>query len=70
MFVFVLHNKPFTLISVTFKDHETAAKIMRTKSPREHKRLGRLVKNFDEDVWRVRLIEIVRQGNYLKVNKI
>lgn len=66
MLVFVLYNKPFVLISVTFKDHETAEKIMRTKSQREHKRLGRLVKNFDEDVWRIRSIEIVRQANYLK----
>ena len=66
----MLYNKSFILTSVTFKDHETAEKIMRTKSPREHKRLGRLVKYFDEDVRKIRSIEIIRQGNYLKVNKI
>ena len=65
----MVYNKSFVSISVTFKDHETAEKIMRTKSPREHKRLGRLVKNFDEDMRRIRSIEIVRQGKYLKVNK-
>lgn len=34
-----------------FGDLETADKIMRAKSPKEAKRLGRTVKNFDQDIW-------------------
>ena len=34
-----------------FKDDETAIKILRTNNPREQKRLGREVKNFDQKFW-------------------
>jgi len=34
-----------------FKDDEIAEEILIASSPREAKRLGRLVKGFDEDVW-------------------
>ena len=36
-----------------FKDIDTANQIMRTDSPREAKRLGRLVKGFDVDKWAI-----------------
>ena len=55
--------------AITFGDNDTAKRIMATKSPKEHKRLGRLVKNFDEDIWARKSIEIVRMGNVLKFSQ-
>jgi len=37
--------------ALTFKDVETADKIMSVKTPKEQKALGRLVKNFDSANW-------------------
>jgi hypothetical protein len=34
-----------------FKDYETADRIRKTTNPKEAKRLGRMVKNFDTNVW-------------------
>lgn len=34
-----------------FEDQEIAAKILESDNPKEHKALGRKVKNFDADVW-------------------
>ena len=34
-----------------FGDTETAAKVMKTKEPRDQKKLGRAVKNFDRPSW-------------------
>lgn len=52
-----------------FNDEETANKILNTKEPREQKKLGRLVKNFDEHVWDVAKEKIVYHGNYLKFSQ-
>lgn len=56
MFVFTLDNKLFILITVTFRDHETAARIIETKSLTERERLGRQVQNFKE-VWKARSVD-------------
>jgi ribA/ribD-fused uncharacterized protein len=37
--------------AMLFGDHEIGLKIMATQEPSEHKRLGRLVKNFNDDLW-------------------
>lgn len=37
--------------AVLFNDMDTAYKIAEAKTPAEAKKLGRLVKNFNEDVW-------------------
>ena len=50
-----------------FEDHETAQKILLCESPKEMKRLGRIVRNFDEDIWESKCYDIVRRGNMLKV---
>ena len=50
-----------------FKDWETAKKILSTSQPSEQKKLGRQVRNFDEEVWRKHRFEIVKAGNAAKV---
>lgn len=44
-----------------------AEKIMKTDDPKLHKKYGRQVSNFDPEVWGKRSIEIVKEGNVLKV---
>jgi ribA/ribD-fused uncharacterized protein len=55
--------------ALLFNDKETANKILNTKEPREQKKLGREVKNFDEHVWDVAKEKIVYNGNYLKFSQ-
>lgn len=52
--------------AILFDDIETANKILSEVSPRNQKRLGRLVKNFDKDVWDKHCMQIVYNGNKLK----
>ncbi len=49
-----------------FKDHVVADKIMKTTSPSKQRKLGRQVRNFDDDVWKAERERIVREGNYYK----
>lgn len=49
-----------------FGDEEIAQKILRTSHPRDQKKLGRKVKNFDDATWQANAKEIVYQGNYAK----
>jgi len=48
-------------------DHETAGKIMAAKRPAEQKKLGKQVRNFDEDQWNAVGKDIVKRGNFAKV---
>lgn len=48
--------------AILFGDFDVAEKILLAKSPRESKSLGRLVKNFDEDVWVKHRVEIMISG--------
>jgi ribA/ribD-fused uncharacterized protein len=52
--------------AMLFGDKETADKIMFAKNPSEHKKLGRLVKNYDQKVWDEHKRKIVYNGNWLK----
>lgn len=52
--------------AILFLDGEIAKKILKTKDPREQKRLGRKVKNFDEKIWKQKRSTIVCWGNELK----
>ena len=52
--------------AMLFGDAETAQKILEAETPDEQKKLGRLVKNFDKDIWDAHAQEIVYQGNYYK----
>lgn len=52
-----------------FNDNETAALIMQTNQPKEQKKLGRLVKNFDETKWNEIADEIVYEANIAKFSQ-
>jgi ribA/ribD-fused uncharacterized protein len=52
-----------------FNDTETLIKIMAAKHPKEQKRLGRSVKNFDEATWNAIAEFIVFEGNMLKFSQ-
>lgn len=52
--------------AMTFNDTYTANKIMATDNPREQKKLGRLVQNFNAAKWDQVKFDIVLEGNRLK----
>lgn len=49
-----------------FLDHEIEKKIIATQDPKECKKLGRKVKNFEEGKWNEKKYQIVKQANALK----
>ena len=49
-----------------FQDEITAQKILKAQTPSEHKRLGRLVKGYQDEIWNARRERIVRAGAYEK----
>lgn len=49
-----------------FDDYENAVNILATDDPKEQKAFGRIVQNFDKDVWESKAKEIVYAGNYAK----
>lgn len=49
-----------------FNDRDTESLILKAKSPKEQKALGRQVKGFKEDVWSQHDMDIVEKGNYAK----
>lgn len=52
--------------AMTFRDHGTADKIMSATHPRDQKRLGRMVANYDDTIWNAIVREIVYEGNKAK----
>lgn len=52
--------------AVLFRDAEVADQIMLAITPKEHKSLGRKVKNFNGIVWDAHREEIVEEGNWSK----
>lgn len=52
-----------------FNDESSAMKILKTNNPSEQKRLGRNVKNFNEDIWNNNSERIVYNGNLLKFSQ-
>lgn len=52
-----------------FSDEETLAKILSAKTPGEAKKLGRLVRNFDDRLWKTARWDIVVQGNVAKFSQ-
>lgn len=57
----MMYNK-----ALFFNDLETAKLIMNTDEPKEHKKLGRIVKNYDDAKWLKVCNDIVYKGNYYK----
>lgn len=58
---YMMHGK-----AVLFGDHDAAREILAADHPRQHKALGRKVKDFDDAVWRREREAIVRAGNRAK----
>jgi ribA/ribD-fused uncharacterized protein len=52
--------------ALLFGDTETAEQIMKETTPREQKRLGRLVKGFDMTIWKLHAKRIVTEACFLK----
>lgn len=61
---FMMHGK-----AVLFADAEVADKILAADHPREHKALGRKVRDFDDKVWRRERETIVMAGNRAKFSQ-
>ena len=57
-----------TSISVIFKDIPIAKQILASNNPKQHKALGRKVKNFDGGVWSGAAKVAVKTGNMAKVS--
>lgn len=55
--------------AILFKDNETLEKILANSNPAEIKKLGREVKNFDQDKWQENCQEIVFKGNLYKFSQ-
>lgn len=55
--------------AITFNDIEIARKILNTSDPKEHKHLGRQVKNFDVTYWNAIARDIVYDGNFYKFSQ-
>lgn len=52
-----------------FRDANIFRQMTNTNSPKEHKRLGRLVQNFNGATWDAYCCDIVKIGNYLKFSQ-
>lgn len=52
--------------AILFGDSEIAELILKTSDPGEQKKLGRKVRNFDNDIWEANCRDIVYRGNYAK----
>ena len=50
-------------------DKEMIVKILETPSPSDVKKLGREIKNYDENIWVKNRFEIVKQGNLHKFSQ-
>jgi ribA/ribD-fused uncharacterized protein len=60
----MMHQK-----ALLFGDEETAELIMQEKNPREQKKFGRMVKNFDKSIWERNCLAIVYEGNLAKFSQ-
>lgn len=52
--------------AMLFGDEEIAKEVLQEQNPREHKKLGRRIKNFNQDLWNESKEYIVYKGNKLK----
>ena len=58
---FMMHGK-----AKLFADDEIAHKILAADHPKQHKALGRKVKNFDDAIWKAQRLAIVKAGSTAK----
>lgn len=55
--------------AMLFNDEKTAEKILKAKTPREQKNLGREVRGFNQGTWDKNKLKIVEEGTYLKFSQ-
>jgi ribA/ribD-fused uncharacterized protein len=55
--------------ALLFGDHIIASEILKTKYPKDQKKLGRKVKNFSASKWEAVCKQIVYDGNYAKFSQ-
>lgn len=55
--------------AILFEDDKVLEKILQAKSPAEAKKLGRQVKNYQDEVWVTNRYEIVKEGNSHKFSQ-
>lgn len=58
---YMMHQK-----ALVFGDTEIAEQIMQESNPREQKRFGRMIRNFDKAIWDKNCLAIVYNGNLAK----
>ena len=58
---YMMHGK-----AMLFGDAEVASQILTATDPRDHKALGRKVRNFDDALWKRERVRIVTAGNRAK----
>ena len=61
---YMMHQK-----ALLFGDLEIAEQIMLEKNPREQKRYGRMIRNFDKATWDKNCLAIVYEGNLAKFSQ-
>jgi ribA/ribD-fused uncharacterized protein len=74
---FIINNKKYNCCekymmsqkAIYFGDYETEELIMNTNDPKEQKKLGRLIKNFDADKWNEIADNIVYDANLAKFSQ-
>jgi len=54
--------------AVLFGDMDTAELILEATNPKDVKALGRMVQNFDEEIWEQKRYDIVLEGNKVRFN--
>ncbi|KAG8525893.1 uncharacterized protein KY384_000654 [Bacidia gigantensis] len=52
--------------AIVFEDFDIATKIMKEKSPKKQKGLGRKVANFSNEIWDTHKERVVEDGNWYK----
>lgn len=52
--------------AMLFEDKQVAQQILREKNPKEQKKWGRQIKNFDKSIWEQNCLSIVYKGNLAK----
>ena len=58
---YMMHQK-----ALLFGDEEIAELILKESNPREQKRYGRMIRNFDKSIWEQNCLSIVYEGNLAK----
>lgn len=58
---YMMHQK-----ALLFGDTEIAELIMKESNPKEQKKYGRMIKNFDKSTWEKNCLSIVYEGNLAK----